>query len=120
MSKKSNAKTTGLDSEETESKTYEELYDHEQIVVRIGPKLAIKNNKPVEIDKERLIMMTKAGFESLDKDENGEHKLTPAKAMGLPVITIEDNPRVPGGKKKSLSYTPFAVIVDDILQDEEV
>ncbi|WP_028664420.1 hypothetical protein [Runella zeae] len=100
-------------------KTYEELFDYDQIVVQVGPRYELKNNKPVVVEEARLTTMTKGSYELMERDSDGDTKVIPVKALGHPDIKIEDDPRSPGGKKKTLDYIPFAVIADEIPDTEK-
>lgn len=101
-------------TEEQVAKTYEELFGWEQIVVQVGPRRSIVGNEVVDVEGTRLNLMTKDGYETLERDTKGNTKGLPVKAMGTPIITETEDPRAPGGKKRELSYLPFAVIVDEI------
>lgn len=67
---------------------YEEVKDTidplAMLAVQIGQKLETVNNKMEVVDPGRIVAMTKAGYEAMEKNEDGTTRLVPdAKVLGF-------------------------------------
>ncbi|WP_234734793.1 hypothetical protein [Tellurirhabdus bombi] len=87
--------------------TYEELLPHEEIVVKIGPRMQQVGRKSVEVEPEKEIVMTKAGFESLERDDDGELVHVDAVPVGIPVYSRVKDRRSPSGYRTELKTALF-------------
>lgn len=85
-------------------KTLEGLDLLDEVVVKVGPRLEIIGGKAVVIDAERNVVMTKAGFDLIEKDANGNGVLTPVEIIGTPIWSVEN-------KVRKYEVVPFGEVV---------
>ena len=67
--------------------TYNEIQDTldplDLLAVKIGEKIEAVNNKVTVIDKGRIVTMTKAGYDAMQKDEDGSTTFVPTEVLGF-------------------------------------
>ncbi|GAB3272793.1 hypothetical protein GCM10027347_44670 [Larkinella harenae] len=91
-----------------DKKTFEQLFPNDEVVVQFGPRTVEVGRKLQEVDPPRNVIMTVAGWESIDRDEAGEPIHTPAKLLGMPAYKTVVDPKSPTGKRKDYDIIPFA------------
>lgn len=74
-------------------KSFEDLGMLDEVVVKVGPKVEVRGGKVVIVDAERNVVMTKEGFDLIEKDEEGNGILTPVQAIGTPIWSVENKIR---------------------------
>lgn len=85
-----------------------DLADYDEIVVEVGPRYGMKNKKPIEIEPAREVVMTKAGYQAMDRTEDGEDTLhIPTKLLGTPLYRDVKDKTVPGGIRTDMTVVPF-------------
>lgn len=73
--------------------TFEELDLLDEVVVKVGPRQEIQGGKAVIVDAERNVVMTKEGYNLIEKDENGNGVLMPVAVIGTPKWSVENKVR---------------------------
>ena len=72
-------------------KQYEDLEPLDELVAKVGPKMEYQGNKLVEVDPEREVIYTKAGYEAIDRDDAGNARVIPVEAIGTPRYSTGKN-----------------------------
>ena len=94
--------TTGESARKTTDKTFESLFPTDEIVVEVGPRQRVQNNKVVTVEEAREVVFTKAGYSLMDRDDDGETIHIPTKVVGIPSYEDITDPTVAGGKRKEM------------------
>lgn len=100
-------KTAEAVAKRTTNKTYKALSPIAEIVVEVGPRIKMKGNKPVVVEAARNVVMTKAGYEAMDRNEEGETIHIATEVLGIPDYkTVEDH-STPEGTRKDFDVLYF-------------
>jgi hypothetical protein len=90
-------------------KTYDELSDLDEVVVKVGPRLETgPGGKQITVDPAREQVMTKAGYEAIDRDEEGNPTHIPVEVIGYPEWTAAAAGEASGTTARSFKTIPFA------------
>jgi hypothetical protein len=98
---------TGSETVKSADKTYSELEYHEEVVVQVGPRMRMHNNKAIEVEPARHVVFTKAGFEAMDRNQDGETTHIATGLLGIPEYTEIKDSAIIGGKRKVLNVLYF-------------
>lgn len=101
------------------SKTFNELAPNEEVVVQFGPRTVEIGRKQVEVDPKREVIMTKAGYESIDRDETGEAIHCPTVLLGTPKYKTVNDPLSATGKRQDYDIIPLAEVAETDNDTEE-
>ncbi len=91
------------------AKKQSELKPTDEVVVKLGAKMDSQNGKTVTIEKERKVVMTKAGFDAIELDEDGHAKTLgrTAELMGTPKYGDETASDTSGSYKELTGHESF-------------
>ncbi|UHG91768.1 hypothetical protein [Spirosoma oryzicola] len=92
----------------TTDKTYKSLSPVAEIVVEVGPRIKMKGNKPVTVEAARNVVMTKAGYEAMDRNEEGETIHIATEVLGIPEYKTVQDFNTPDGTRKDIVVLYFA------------
>lgn len=109
MAKAKPAETTSAEASEKKftDKNYATLGMLAEVVVRVGPRQRMQKNKLVTVEEARNVLMTKTGYEQMDRDEEGETKHILSEVIGIPNYITVDAPDTPEGTRKDFEVLHF-------------
>lgn len=99
-------------------KTYEQLPLHAEVVVQVGPRIRMQKNKPVVVEEARNVIFTKAGFDMMDRDDEGDTTHCLTQLLGIPRYKTVEDPTIPDGKRTEFEVLYFRES-DEEAEEEE-